>query len=212
MNERPERRIFWLIGLAVLLAAATAADYVFFGDDSGGSRPGASSASTRVEAPKQPPRAGLQTAGGPQTIQALRERLAYLRRVEQSATEVRQAYAEVAIPYAEAMVLLPTYFRAGSEPRAALEGAVRGLAGESGLAVDSLLVAAPQRVGPGVYEGAATITVRGGDSGAMLRFFAEAGRPGNGMVWNDFQLSADAQNRQVSLAGELRVLLVESAE
>lgn len=211
MNERPQRRIFWLIGLAALLAAATAADYVFFGDDLGGSRPGASSASTRVEAPKQPPRAGLQAAGGP-TIQALRERLAYLRRVEHSATEVRQAYAEVAIPYAETMVLLPTYFRAGSDPGAALEGAVRGLAGESGLAVDSLLVAAPQRVGPGVYEGAATIIVRGGDSGAMLRFFAEAGRPGNGMVWNGFQLSADAQNRQVSLAGELRVLLVESAE
>ena len=212
MNERPNRRIFWLVGLAALLAAATAADYIFFGDDAGSSRPKAGSAAARVGAPKQPPREGLHTAGGTQTIQALRERLAHLRTVEHSAAQVRQAYAEVAIPYAEAMVRLPTYFRAGGDPRAALEGALRGLAGEAGLAVDSLLVAAPQRVGPGVYEGAATIGVHGGDSGAMLRFFAAAGWPGNGMIWNGFQLIADAQKRQVSLAGELRVLLVESAE
>ena len=210
MNEGPKARVFWLIGFAVLLAAAKGVDYLFFGDDSGGSGQRGGASPTVARAPQR--QAGALPRARPQSVEALRKRLEHLRLVERSAAEVRQTYAKVAIPYAEAMALLPTYFRPGSDPQAALEGAIRGLATESGLQIDSLLVAAPQRVGPGIFEGAATIAVRAGDSGAMLRFFADAGHPRNGTIWNGFQLSADSQHKQLSLAGELRALLIELAE
>lgn len=220
MNRRPDRRVLWLVGAAALLAAVNVVDHFFLGDDAPGLKPGRSTPPAAATAPQSTPAAAPPGApkrihavvAAPQSVQVLRERLEHLRSVEKSAAEVRQAYAKVAIPYAEAMAFLPTYFRAGSDPKAAIEGAVRGLAARSGVEVDSLLAATPQRVGPGVFEGLAKVTARAGDSGAMLRFFAEAGRPENGMIWNGFQLSADAQNKQLSLAGELRVLLVESAE
>ena len=195
MSARPGRRILWLAGLAALLAAANMIDFMFPGDE-----------------PEKPQRAAAKREAPKASPEALRARLEHLRSVERSSAQVRETYAKVAIPYAETMALLPTYFPRGADPKAALESAVRGLAAGTGVEVESLLAAAPQRVGPGAFEGLAKLSVRGGDSDAMLRFLAQAGRPGNGMLWNGFQLTADTQSRQLSLAGELRVLLVESAE
>ena len=195
MSARPGHRILWLAGLAALLAAANMIDFMFPGDE-----------------PEKPQRAAAKREAPKASPEALRARLEHLRSVERSSAQVRETYAKVAIPYAETMALLPTYFPRGANPKAALESAVRVLAAGAGVEVESLLAAAPQRVGPGAFEGLAKLSVRGGDSDAMLRFLALAGRPGNGMIWNGFQLTADAQSRQLSLAGELRVLLVESAE
>ena len=209
MSARPGRRILWLAGLAALLAAANMIDFMFPGDE-----PEKSNRATADRANRATKGPAVAAAPGTPlpSAEALRARLEHLRSVERSSAQVRETYAKVAIPYAETMALLPTYFPRGANPKAALESAVRVLAAGAGVEVESLLAATPQPVGPGAFEGLAKLSVRGGDSDAMLRFLALAGRPGNGMIWNGFQLTADAQSRQLSLAGELRVLLVESAE
>ena len=217
MSSGLNRRTVWLTGLAALFALANVVDYFFFGDEAAPPRPVARTTPTPEKriAEKDPRAAAGQKnsrAAPGQSVQALRQRLEYLRSVAHHSGEIRQAYAKVALPYAEAMASLPTWFGAGRDPKEALERAVRGLAADSGVEVEALVAGTPQRVAPGVYETVATVSVRAGDSNAMLRFLTDAGRPGNGMVWNGFQLSADTQARQLMLAGELRVLLIESAE
>jgi len=207
----PSRRVAWLLAAAGVLAAANVADHLFFGEKPAAAKKKAASAPLAKAAPQQS-QPSAAPARAPLSRDELRQRIEQMRSLAHASREVHEAYAKVALPYAEAMAPLATWFPPGSEPKAVLERAVRQLATDNGLDIEALAVATPRRVGDGVYQGVATVSLRGGDSGGMLRFLSEAGRPGGGMVWNGFQLSADAQKKQLALAGELHVLLIEAAE
>jgi hypothetical protein len=219
-----------MLAAAGVLVVANIVDHLFFGDaPSPSARKGRPAPVAKAPAPepagkdKTPPAAAAKSAPAAAPVRVvrserskspaeLRQRLEHLRSLAHSSREVNEAYAKVALPYAEAMAPLATWFPPGRDPKTVLERAVRQLAADSGVEVEGLVASTPRQVGVGVYQGVATISLRATDSGGMLRFLSEAGRPGGGMVWNGFQLSADAQKKQLALAGELHVLLVEAAE
>ena len=206
MIRAPSRRVAWLLAAAGVLAAANVADHLFFGEPPAAPRKNAAAAPlATAERPAAPARAE-------RSRDELRQRIEQMRSLAHASREIHEAYAKVALPYAETMAPLATWFPPGSEPKAVLDRAVRQLAADTGVEIEGLAVATPRRIGEGVYQGVATVSLRAGDSGGMLRFLSEAGRPGGGMVWNGFQLSADAQKKQLALAGELHVLLIEAAE
>jgi hypothetical protein len=205
-----------MLAAAGILAVANIVDHLFFSDEPAPSaRKGRPAPVAKAPADKSVPAAAparIVRAEAAKSPAELRQRIEHLRSLAHSSREVNEAYAKVALPYAEAMAPLATWFPPGREPKTVLDRAVRQLAADAGVEVEGLVVSTPQRVGAGVYQGVATVSLRATDSSGMLRFLSEAGRPGGGMVWNGFQLSADAQKKQLALAGELHALLVEAAE
>lgn len=184
------RRTAVLVAVAGVLAALVIADYW-----SGGA------------AKRDPARVRAESAaaaGLPAEVKRMRGALLAREPID-------AAYARVAVPYAERMATLRTYYTRQLAPRDIVLGALReALAQTPGVEIADAVVGVPQPRAPGVALASATVRLRSGDSQAIAAAVREIGRPSSGLVWREFSLLAAPDARTVTLTGMLQALLVEA--
>ena len=179
-----------LVALAAVLAVFVIADYWGGG--------------TAQRAPAQARAQSASTAGLLEDVRRMRGAIAAQQSID-------TAYAGVALPYAERMAELKTYYTGARAPRDVVLDALReALAQTPGVEIGDVVVGVPQPRVQGVALASATVRLRSGDSQAIAAAVREIGRPSSGLVWREFSLLAAPDAKTVTLTGTLQALLVEA--
>lgn len=137
--------------------------------------------------------------------------LRVLRHLRDHATDIRQRYQAIAVPYAEAVAGFSTLYPAGRAPREQAAQAIRDMLPPD-VELKDLLLADMEPSRSGVTWLTATISLTSADSQAMARALLRLGAGAGGMAWKELSAGVDSERRIVNARGQLAMLMVPQAE
>ena len=141
------------------------------------------------------------------------ERIGELSRFANAAEPIRRTYRANAFDYAREMSRVRTLILdRGRDPAAAAVQAVREVVRAGPVADAAVDAGTPQDRGGGVHQVLVSVDFTTPSDRHADRVVRELGDPARGSVWGELALTADAQATRVSVSGQLRTLVIESAE
>lgn len=198
MAQKANARTLALAVAAVLLAAVTAYDY------------------TRQPAEKIDPG---QLATEPEKTAAvtvsrtaqLAGEAAELDYFIAHASQVRERYQSIAVPYAESIATFVTLYSAGESPADIARQRITQLL-PKGVEMKELLVAQANHGDKGAAALTATLVLSGSDSKAFENTLLTLGNAANGIVWKTLNVVANKEQHTLRASGQLSLLMVEQVE
>lgn len=142
------------------------------------------------------------------------ERLHSLQRVLNAEGDIQSAYQALALSYATNMAELATFYEGDdAQPRRVAGEAVRQLLEPlRGVSVRHLTFGEPRGRGRGVFTVSVTVELEALTHQGAIESVMVLGQPRRGLVWEEFDLQADPEQKKIQIDGRLLAVVVQSAE
>lgn len=140
-------------------------------------------------------------------------RIERLSRFVNAADQIEQRYSDNAFTYAQQVANVRSLMTdPGDTPKQLARRSVQGVVEKAAVSNSQVQVGAPNRRGAGVHEVLVSISFSTPSNQHATRVVRTLGDPGGGSVWRSLSISADRDAETVTVSGDLKVLVLESAE